>query len=424
MTFGLNYNLYNPSYHTKKSNLYSYKANNYLNNCANNIKEIVLAPRFIGLATCTLLLVVASFLPFLHSPILGYFTTNTIALISGDPAFVFTGVIFSSGQYYSLLDKAKIFGTTIMLMDNSHWGMKIAKCFVENVKNVCAYTSYQFLSWEEYFKSLLSDFFKIDKENDEILDVIPEEKIFIPHNAAEKILMHQQHVDFHHAQLVDAISSSSKNIALEGGKLVGITALMSSILVAANAIKPFVISKILVRNYQSRILDEAVTYNGSGVPTRSHEIINKAIGFRLVDTIGYPFKIIGLLASISPFFSSNYVQKYCNGDVFSIKSINYHLLRYANKEIYDEFINQLGTGVILSLSHSALMAYHTAVLYKAKWNQAYEKSAKSNLDDSTTQENLVDVSEVAFGDADAYCSDEYDNESCVTCGEATEAIID
>jgi hypothetical protein len=408
MTFGLNYNLYNPSYHTKKSNLYFYKANNYLNNCANNIKEIVLAPRFIGLATCTLLLVVASFLPFLHSPILGHFTANTIALISGDPAFIFTGAIFSSGQYYSLLDKAKIFGTTIMLMDNSHWGMKIAKCFVENIKNVCAYTSYQFLSWGEYFKSVLSDFFKIDKENDEILDVIQEEKIFIPQNTAEKIFMHQQHVDFHYAQLVNSISSSSKNIAVEGSKLVGMTALMSSILCVVQAAMP------LFTNGKELNLIRTHYLNVPQIHCEKHEVKFPAL---LPWLNSYPFKIIGLLASVSPLFSSDYVQRYCNGDVFSLKSVNYHLFQYANKEIYNKFIEQLGTGVILLLGHSGLIAYHSAALYKAKLDQSYEQSEKSNLDDSSAQKNLDDVSEVVLVDT-------YDNDVCVTCGGTTEEVID
>ncbi len=380
MTSGLNYNLYNSLYHTKKSALYSYKANNYLDNCADNIKKIILAPRFVGLATCALVLVAASFFPFLHSSILGYVTTNTIALISGDPAFIVTGALFSSEHCYSLLDKAKVFGLTIILMDDGLWGMKIAKCFVKNTKNLCAYTGYQFLSWGEYFKSVLSDFFKVDKENDEILDIIPEKKIFIPKNAVEKILIHQQHVDFHHAELFDAISSSSKNIALEGGKLLGVTALMSAILYGARSMIP----------------------------------LHQAMGYGSFDKICY---FIALLASVAPLGSSDYVEKHCNGNVFSLKSINYHLLRYANEEIYDEFINQLGTGVILLLGHSWRIAYHSAARDKAKRDQLCEQFDKSNLDDSSAPNKMDDVSNVTMADT---C----DNNVCVPLGEETEALID
>ena len=389
MTSGLNYNLYNSLYHKRKSALYSYQANNYLDNCADNIKKIILAPRFVGLATCVLFLVAASSLPFLHHPILSYFITNTIALISADPAFIVTGALFRAGQHYSLLDKARVFGLTIMLMDDRVWGMKIAKCFVKNIKNLCAYTGYQFLSCSEYFKSLLSDFFKVEKENDEILDVIPEKEIFIPKNTAEKISMHQQHIDFYHAQLVDAISSSSKNIAVEGSKLLGITALMTLVLCAASGTH-FVISNTVLRYHQTHVQDVPATLKGpAGIATKSNKIIDQAIGFKLCDVM----QVIGFIASFYPLFSSEYIKTHCNGDVFSLKSINYHLLRYANEEIYDEFINQLGTGVILLLGHSWRIAYHAAARDKAKRDlgQDSEQKVANHLLGEGDEETLFNI---------------------------------
>lgn len=358
MTFGFNYNLYNASHHTQKSAIYSYKANTYLNSCVHNIAQIAFNPRFIGLATCGLLLIAASFIPFFHIPVLSYVASHTLALISGDPAFIFTGVIFSSENYYSVFDKAKVFGATLMLVDNGIYGRKIAKCFVSNIQNICTYAAYKCLSWGEYFKSCLSDFLQIDKKSEGILDNIPVEKI-VTSDFVQKISMHQKHVDFYRDTLKQEVKSSGKNITLEGGKLLGFTAVMSTILLGSGT--PLVVITIPTKLLFYNLPSSAIVHNAdcdlsvAKFQIKTHSVFT-----------AYPFKIIGLLASIAPLFSDNDdIKKYYGSDVFSMKSVNYHLAKYATKEIYNEFIKELGSGVISLLQYSALIAYRSVALYKA-----------------------------------------------------------
>ncbi|MCB0745230.1 MAG: hypothetical protein KDC67_15080, partial [Ignavibacteriae bacterium] len=191
MLFEPHFCLYDSSFHKQKSAIYAYKASTYLNNFVNNITQIIFTPRFIGLTSCALIFVAASFIPFLHTPILGYLASYTLTLINNDPAFMCIGALFNANQTYSVLDKAKFLCTTIMLMDNGLWGINIAKSFVKNIVNGCAYTSYQLLSWSEYFKALVSDFCHINKENNDILDIIPE-KLLIKTDRTDQVIMHQQ----------------------------------------------------------------------------------------------------------------------------------------------------------------------------------------------------------------------------------------
>lgn len=386
MKSGVDYHLYNSSYHKQKSAIYSYKANSYLNDCGHNIAKIAFNTRFIGLATCAFLLVAASFIPVLHTPTVSYLANHTIALISQDPAFIFTGAIFSSGHSYSILDKLRVFGTTLMLLDRCQHGFKIAKCFLDNTKNLAVYTGYQCLSWGEYFKSVLSDFFNIQKENDEILDKIPQEKVIVSKDLAKTIAMHQQYIDVYSEALRSTTKDLSKDIALEGAKLLGIASIMSSVLFLGNGIQPFAINGLTASCLESYRLKKPFGMPSDTVLSKKG-IIGRVISSPLSNTI----KIIGLVGSVSPLFSSDYVQRYCNGNVFSIKSANYHLAQYASREIYNKFINALGTAVILSSSFSALIAYHSMALYKAKWQQAHEQSkAKIVLEDTKVQKELVE----------------------------------
>jgi len=350
MKYGVDYRLYNSSYHKQKSAIYSYKANSYLNDCGHNIAQIAFNPRFVGLATCALLIMAAvSTIPVAYINIVTHCVAHTLALISQDFALIFTGAIFSSEQSYSVLDKARVFGTTLMLLDRYQHGFKIAKCFVDNTKNLVVYAGYQCLSWGEYFKSVISDFFNIQKENDEILDKIPQKKVIESKDLVEIISMHQKYVDFYSTKLRSLTKVLSKDIALEGVKLLGINSIMSSVWAIAENLLPF-------RNV---------------IPSELSSII----------------KIAGLVGSVSPLFSSDYVQKYCNGNVFSIKAANYHLAQYASKGIYNKFIDALGTAVILSSSLSALIAYHSMALYKAKWQQAHEQSKAK---DTKIQKKIVE----------------------------------
>lgn len=398
MTFGFDYHLYNSSYHTQKSAIYSYKANSYLSNCGHNIVQIAFNPRFIGLATCALFLVAASFIPFLYTPMASYFASHTVALISGDPALIFTGAVLSSGQYYSLLDKTKVFGATLLLLDEGQHGVNIAKCFVDNIKNICAYTSYKILSWNEYFKSFFSDFFHIDKGNDETLEALPQ-KVPAYKDLAEAISIHQQYIVLYCKNLANVMNVSSKAVAWEGGKLLGINALMSSVLLIASAMQPYCITGLFATYYMSDILGKPVGQQPD-VLLYKRGLIDEVFGTKVSDPIG----IIGFLASVSPFLSSDYVQKYCNGDVFSIKSLNYHLAQYASKEIYDEFIDKLGTGVIESLKYCVLITYHYAALCQAKWQQSYEQP-KATID-TQSQEELACASETADSDISVALSGE------------------
>lgn len=386
MTFGFDYHLYNSSYHKQKSAIYSYKANTYLNDCGHNILQIAMDPRLAGLGICALLVgTVAIFIPVSYIPIVSYLASHTLALISRDPALIFIGAIFTSGSSYSLLDKAIILGITLMLLDEGQHGLKIAKCVVDNIKNIAVYAGYQFLSWGEYFKSFFSDFFKINKENDETLDKIPQEKVITSKDLAESISLHQQYINLYSKNLSSVMSTSSKAIALEGGKLLGITLIMNSVLSLGGLMQPMIIDKSQINYIQTYVVDRAVHKCDDWVAK------NGIIGGVMPSSLSNTIKIAGLLASVSPFCSSDYVQKYCNGDVFSIKSANYHLAQYASKETYNKFIEELGTGVILSLKYGVLITYHYMALCKEELQQSYAQSkAKIVLEDNKIQKELVE----------------------------------